>query len=63
MMGLVALLVAALLGGCSTLRATPPVTPLPSDASPDSSPETSMRASGANTVMKPSQSFVSMQRK
>ena len=32
MMGLVALLVAALLGGCSTLRATPPVTPLPSDA-------------------------------
>ena len=32
MTGLAVLLVAALLGGCSTLRATPPVTPLPSDA-------------------------------
>ncbi len=32
MTGLVAVLLAALLGGCSTLRATPPVTPLPSDA-------------------------------
>ena len=32
MTGMVVLLVAALLGGCSTLRATPPVTPLASDA-------------------------------